>query len=182
MKLQAAKAGPRRDTGSRAEPWQSTSSLPKLFYVGDVVRVSEFDTEREGVVLEMIGHDRVLVDFGDSFDEFDVDECTLICKAEEYELNDRVEVKEGGLSFVGTITKIHSDNTYDVLMVGDDPDDIEYNVRPEKMRKLMTNRSVALSRFRKASLAVIASAKFWKPIKFSEEASLQEIKESAEDQ
>lgn len=167
---------------SRNNPWERSESA-RLFHVGDVVKVSEFDIEREGVVLEMIGNDRVLVDFGDNFDEFDVDECSMICKAEEYELHDKVEVKDGGLSFLGNVQSINADGTYDVLMMGDDPDDIEKNVRPDKMRKVMTNRSVALGKLRKASLAVIASSKFWKELKVNEDsARIDEVKETDEEE
>jgi len=128
------------------------------------VKVAEFDMEKEGVVLEQIGNDRVVVDFGDGHDEFDVNDCRLICRGEEYELNDKVKFMDGGLKFVGHIFKINENGTYDIKMLGDDPDDIEFGVSPDKIRKIMTNRSVATARFRKVSYAIIASSKMLKPI------------------
>lgn len=174
----AAASGMSIDSDDRSIPWDKGPR--KVFQIGDVVRVTEFEQDREGVVLEMVGTDRVIVDFGDSYDEFDVGDCKLLVKSEEFELGDKVQINDGGLFFLGNIQSINKDRTYDVLMIGDDPDDIERGVRGDSMRKVMTNRSVATARFRKASLAVIASTKMWKQIKFGE-GSADPIAEGTEE-
>ena len=64
------------------------------------------------------------------------------------------------LYFTGIVQCINSDGTLDILCEGDDPEDIEKSISRENVRKLMSTRSMAYKRWKKALYAVIASNKF----------------------
>lgn len=135
---------------------------------GDVVRVSLGKSgDADGLVIETVNETKVLVDFGDYVKEVLLEDCTLIAKAMDFEEGDKVEVKPVGsqLYFVGKVIKIHSNKSMDVLMDGDDPDDIEYNVQPDNARKLMSRRSMVINRWKKAFMMVLA-ANFFRRISF----------------
>jgi hypothetical protein len=54
----------------------------------------------------------------------------------------------------------------DILMDGEDEEDIEYEVSVENVRKLMSRRSVVVNRWRKAFMLIVAS-NFFRRIEFS---------------
>jgi hypothetical protein len=135
--------------------------------VGDVVRVAAKGGFVEGLVIEIIGPTKIIVDCGDFNKEVHPDECELLAKVMDFEEGDKVEVKpaDSQLYFVGKIIRIHPDKTLDVLMDGDDPDDIEYNVSPDNARKLMSRRALVVNRWKRAFMLVLA-ANFFRRIHF----------------
>lgn len=50
--------------------------------------------------------------------------------------------------------------TVDVLMEGDDEEDIEYNIPFENVRKLMSRRALAITRWKKAFMMIVAANNF----------------------
>lgn len=158
--------------------WEAGTFATK-FHIGDVVSVEELDVVREGVVLELSDQDKVIVDFGDFADEYNTNECTMLVRSDQFEVGDKVEVKDAGLYFLGNIVGLNDNGTYDIVMMGDDPEDIERGVSKDNLRKVMTKRDVALSKFRKASLAVVASTKMLKHIRLTAES--EDIGDSATD-
>lgn len=136
--------------------------------VGDVVRVAAAKGAFvDGLVIEIIGPTKIIVDCGDFNKEVNPDECELITKVMDFEEGDKVEVKpaDSQLYFVGKVIRIHPDKTLDVLMDGDDPDDIEYNVSPDNARKLMSRRALVVNRWKRAFMLVLA-ANFFRRIHF----------------
>lgn len=136
--------------------------------VGDVVRVPMAKgAQVDGLVIEIINDSKILVDCGEFNKEVNPDDCELVTKVMDFEEGDKVEVKpaESQLYFVGKIIKIHPDKTMDVLMEGDDPDDIEYRISPENARKLMSRRALVVNRWKRAFMMVLA-ANFFRRIHF----------------
>jgi hypothetical protein len=118
----------------------------------------------EGFIVERVNDVKVKVDFGEAgIRECLVDNCTLVSRSYEFEVGDKVQAKMAGsfLFFVGTVVKIDYDQkTIDVLMDGDDPDDIELDVNFSDARKLMTRRALVQSRWRKTFMVIQASRFF----------------------
>jgi hypothetical protein len=136
--------------------------------VGDVVRVPMTNGSTvDGLVLEIISTNKIIVDCGDISREVNPEECELITKVMDFEEGDKVEVKPADcqLYFVGKVIKIHADKTMDVLMDGDDPEDIEYKISPENTRKLMSRRALVINRWKRAFMLVLAT-NFFRRIHF----------------
>eukprot|EP01039_Chlorochromonas_danica_P005443 gene5443-5991_t len=140
--------------------------------VGDVVRVILFDPKqpKEGIVVEKVNKFKLKIDFGDQLRECLIENCAILVRSNEFEVGDKVEARPGNSSlfFVGKVLQIHDDKSMDILMDGDDPDDIEYSIPPENARKLMSRRSLVVNRWRKAFMLVVA-ANFFKRIHFEKE-------------
>lgn len=141
----------------------------ELITVGDVVRVVLLDPNNplEGIVTEKINRFKLMVDFGDKVKECLIANCVVLIRSDEFEVGDKVEAKPAGsnLYFVGKVIKVHEDKSIDVLMDGDDPDDIEYQIPEENARKLMSRRSVVVNRWRRAFMLVV-TANLFKRIHF----------------
>lgn len=143
--------------------------------VGDIVRVNlekpvpgespKAANFAEGIVIEKVNDLKVKIDFGEHIRECYIDRCALIVRNYEFEIGDKVEARppNSNLFFVGKVVKIHQDKSMDILMDGDDPDDIEHNITLDDCRKLMSRRSVVINRWKKAFMMVIA-ANFFKKI------------------
>ena len=56
--------------------------------------------------------------------------------------------------FVGKIIQINADHSFNVVMEGDDPEDIEYNVHHTNIRKLMSRRAIVVARWKRAKMVV----------------------------
>eukprot|EP01031_Cornospumella_fuschlensis_P036203 gene36203-43914_t len=132
--------------------------------VGDIVRVMYFERSvpEEGIVIEKINHLKLKVDFGEHVKECLLEDCALLIRGDEFEVGDKVEARPQGSSlfFVGRVIKVHEDKSIDVLMDGDDPNDIEYGIAAEDARKLMSRRSVVVNRWKKAFMMVVATNLF----------------------
>eukprot|EP01036_Dinobryon_divergens_P030821 gene30820-40123_t len=116
----------------------------RRFDVGDIVRINESSSNHhhsEGVIVERVTNAIIRVDFGDVHGEFDIFHCDLILRSDEYEL----------------VHQLNADGTLDILMDGDDPEDIERKVPKKNITKVMTRRALVLSRWRSAAAAVIAA-------------------------
>lgn len=145
-----------------------------MISTGDVVRVtfSHGPSPMEGFVVERLNDVNLLVDFGECIKECHVASCTIVIKGDELEVGDKVEMKPAGMSlyFVGKVIAINADCTLDVLMDGDDPDDIERGVDVADIRKLMSKRGLVVSRWRRAFMLVVAINRFGK-VSFQEPES-----------
>lgn len=132
--------------------------------VGDIVRVMYFEraVPEEGIVIEKINQYKLKVDFGEHVKECLLEDCALLIRGDEFEVGDKVEARPKGSSlfFVGRVIKVHEDKSIDVLMDGDDPDDVEYGIAEEDARKLMSRRSVVVNRWKKAFMMVVATNLF----------------------
>lgn len=137
-----------------------------VLQTGDIVRVYDSGRYREGVIFDMISDKNVMVDFGDNTGSFAVANCKLILKGEDFEIGDKVEMQipDTALYCLGEILTVNHDGTMDIKMDGDDVEDIERSVRRAAVRKVMTKRSLARDRWRRASLIVVASNAFLKQI------------------
>lgn len=148
--------------------------------VGDIVRVSFADHTKEGIVIEKVNSYMVKVDFGEYLKDVLLEHCAVIIRGDEFEVGDKVEAKPitSSLFFVGKVIKIHEDKSMDVLMDGDDPDDIEFRIPKENTRKLMSRRSVVVNRWKRAFMLVVA-ANFFSRISIRKKAdeSLKVIQE-----
>lgn len=99
----------------------------------------------EGVVVNF-ENGMVQVDFGDAVENFAPEHCSLVLSGLEFEVGDKVEYQpqNTGLHFLGSIIDINPDTlTADILMEGDDPDDIERGVSFDQMRKVKTGRELS---------------------------------------
>lgn len=144
-----------------------------MLEVGDIVRVSLVSGEQEGIMVEKISHLKIRVDFGDCVRECLLESCALIIHAEDFEEGDKVEAKPIGsnLYFVGRVLRIHSDKSMDILMDGDDPEDIEYRLPFDNARKIMSRRALVVNRWKRAFMMVLA-ANFFRRISFSGTAGM----------
>jgi len=140
------------------------ANQPDIFNVGDVVKVFDDGFFCEGVIVDKyydLGS--VKIDFGDSSGIFKESDCSLVVASTDYEVGDKVEVKPdgSGLFFRGHVLRInHQSGTFDVVMDGDDPDDVETDVSIDCMRKIMTSRKLVVERWKKAIHGVIAMQAF----------------------
>lgn len=143
----------------------------EVLQTGDIVRVYDSGRYREGVIFDMISDKNVMVDFGDNTGSFAVANCKLILKGEDFEIGDKVEMQipDTALYCLGEILTVNHDGTMDIKMDGDDAEDIERSVRRNSVRKVMTKRSLARDRWRRASLIVVASNAFLKQIDMMKE-------------
>lgn len=143
-----------------------SASQITLFCVGDVVKVKFPDgTEPEGLVMEICTDaEKVLVDFcSEGFvREVYAADCDLVVKSDVMEVGDQVQVQPKGsaIYFVGRVSQINNDGTYDVMMEGDDPDDIEFKVPPSNIRKLMSRRALVVARWKRAKMVVSSMNNF----------------------
>lgn len=115
------------------------------FSVGDVVKARDGGLMFEGVVVNF-ADGKVEVDFGDAIEQFPPELCSLVLSGIEFEVGDKVEYTPPNmcLHFCGTIIAIDSMNlTADILMDGDDPDDIERGAEFSSMRKIRTGRDLS---------------------------------------
>lgn len=139
--------------------FNSSSPAANAFTVGDIVSVPMYDRVREGIIIEKVNRVKVRIDFGEYIKECLVESCTLVIRSYEFEVGDKVEAKprNSNLFFVGKVITVHEDKSVDVLMDGDDPDDVEYNIPAEDVRKLMSRRSVVVNRWKRAFMMVVAA-------------------------
>jgi hypothetical protein len=139
--------------------------------VGDIVRVETSPKHfSEGIIVERVDNEHVIIDLGDRTSTLPLSNCHILLRNDEYEMGDKVEVQLPGsvLFFVGKIIALNpTERTLDVLMDGDDPDDIERNVPFENARKLMSRRAVVVNRWKKAFMMVVAS-NFFRQVEFDE--------------
>ena len=136
-----------------------SASQITLFCVGDFVKVVfPNGTAPEGLVMEIIDSEKVVVDFcADGFvKEVYAADCELIVKSDTMEIGDQVQVQPVGQHnfFVARVAQINSDGTYDVVMEGDDPDDVELAVPATNIRKLMSRRAIVIARWKRAAMVV----------------------------
>lgn len=151
--------------------------------VGDIVSVTIHDQlPKEGIVIEKVNHSKVKVDFGEYIKECMLDNCVLIVRSDEFEVGDKVEARPKGSSlfFVGKVVKVHADKSIDVLMDGDDPDDVEYGIPAEEARKLMSRRSVVVNRWKRAFMLVV-TANFFKRIAFKDRPEEKEARDAKDE-
>mmetsp|Transcript_20551 Transcript_20551/g.28318 ORF Transcript_20551/g.28318 Transcript_20551/m.28318 type:complete len:169 (-) Transcript_20551:343-849(-) len=151
------------DTSSRASTTETLKGRKKQpFDVGDVVRVKNpgpnVGINNEGVIVERLTDGIIRVDFGDYSDFYEISRCELILRSQEYEIGDIVKMIPPGrtIYFAGKIVSVNEDNTLDILMDGDDPEDIEKSVNKVNVTKVMTRRALVIGRWRSAVAAVIA--------------------------
>lgn len=120
--------------------------------VGDIVRAKTANGQLtpEGLILAIIGGTTADIDFGDAIQQYPLESCTLVLSGLDYEVDDHVQVKPLGMAlyFTGVVIAVHVNSasgnvTMDVKMAGDDPDDIEYGVPPERVMKLNSGRLLA---------------------------------------
>lgn len=139
--------------------------------VGDIVRVETSPNNfSEGIIIERVDDTHVIIDLGDRISTLPLSNCQILLRNDEYEMGDRVEVQPPGsaLFFVGKVIALNTtERTLDVLMDGDDPDDIERNIPFENARKLMSRRAVVVNRWKKAFMRVVAS-NFFRQVEFNE--------------
>jgi hypothetical protein len=134
-------------------PAQALSSFYTTFMVGDIVKVRQGFMMYEGVVVEVPGGSchTLDVDFGDDIETVPIEHCCLVMNGLDFEVGDYVSAcPAGDLYFNGKITSINSNGTFDILFDGDEPDDVERNIRPDKVRKIRTGRQLVLNRWQKA--------------------------------
>lgn len=151
---------------------------PDQLTVGDIVRVQESprSIEKEGIIVEKISSSMLLVDFGDNVREVAVSHCTLLLRSDEFEVGDKVEARpsNSNLFFVGKVIKVNSvDKTMDVLMEGDDANDIEYAIPYDNARKLVSRRTIVVNRWKRAFMMVVA-ANLFKKIQFTQQRQIEE--------
>ncbi len=134
------------------------------------MRVNFLSGPLEGFVVERLNDVNILVDFGENIKEVHVSNCTIVIRSDELEVGDKVEMKPAGMAlyFVGKVIAINADCTLDVLMDGDDPDDIERGVDVDNIRKLMSKRGLVVGRWRRAFMLVVAINRFGK-VRFQED-------------
>lgn len=145
--------------------------------VGDIVRVTFANQDpMEGFVVERLNDENLLVDFGENIKQCHIKQCTLIVKSDELEMGDKVEMKpeDSGLYFIGKVIAINTDCTLDILMDGDDPDDIERRVNPDNVRKLMSKRGLVVGRWRRAFMMIVAINKFGRML-YKERTSIDDL-------
>lgn len=147
----AAIAGKKRSSSLLDEE----EELEGVLQVGDVVKLPDKATGIlvEGVVTGYCKlYKKVQVDFGDCEEEFHASNGVLLLRSTDVEVEDIVEVRPHGIAMFlrGRVVSANLDGTYDVKMESDDPEDYERGVRFEDIRKLMTNRSLAMHRWHHA--------------------------------
>lgn len=138
-------------------------NVKNVFMVGDVVKARTNGMLFEGVVVGYTPNPHIIeIDFGDEIEEIDIDDCALVMNGLDYEVGDKVNACPPGaaLFFVGTIVNINPDGTFDVLMDGDDEEDVERNIPADKIRKLRTGRQLVTSRWQKAFNVITAMKAF----------------------
>lgn len=148
-------------------------TVPKYdnFVVGDYLKVKEANGSYvEGLMVERIDNEKVMIDFCGDIKECYVEECQLLVKSDEVEIGDKVEVKPKGMSifFVGKVIRLNENGTFDIAMEGDDPDDVERDVTADDLRKLMSRRALVVSRWKRAFMLIVAASAF-KSIHFENE-------------
>ena len=145
------------------------------FDIGDTVKVNvDADVTREGFIVERLSDNKVRVDCGELIVNALTDNCTLIAKATDFEVGDKVSARtdDSFLYYVGKVLKVDKENkTIDVLMDGDTDDDIEYDIKFENARILMRRRALVQSRWRRAFMVVQAARRFVRAFNDKEEVS-----------
>jgi hypothetical protein len=126
------------------------STFFSTFMVGDIVKVKQGFMMHEAVVVD-VQHETLDVDFGDDIETVPLRDCCLVMNGLDFEVGDYVSAcPAGDLYFNGRIVSINSNGTFDVLFDGDDAEDTERNIRPDKLRKIRTGRQLVLNRWQKA--------------------------------
>jgi hypothetical protein len=156
---------PSGPSGGELTRGNNSASQIALFTVGDFVKVTHADgTAGEGIILEVQDLDTVVVDFGAEgiVKQCLAANCELIVQSDTLEVGDQVQVQPVGsaMYFVGRVSVINLDGTYDVVMEGDDPDDIERSVPESNIRKLMSRRALVVARWKRAALVVSSMHNF----------------------
>lgn len=132
-----------------------------IFMIGDIVKAKVGFMMFEGVVVGNGQPDVLEVDFGDAIEEIPVMDCALVMNGLDFEIGDFVSASPiGDLYFNGQIVNINSNGTFDIHFEGDDEDEIETQIRPERVRKLRTGRQLVLSRWHRAKSMISASIAF----------------------
>ena len=120
------------------------------FMVGDIVKVRQGFMMFEGVVVDATST-TLDVDFGDDIERVLIENCCLVMNGLDFEVDDYVSAcPAGDLYFNGKIVAINSNGTFDILFDGDDPEDVEHNIRPDKIRKIRTGRQMVINRWQRA--------------------------------
>mmetsp|Transcript_21911 Transcript_21911/g.36684 ORF Transcript_21911/g.36684 Transcript_21911/m.36684 type:complete len:245 (+) Transcript_21911:189-923(+) len=136
------------------------------FSVGDFVEYKVGDEPPlEGIIVEIIDDSTITVEFGGAGETTkDVPSalCKAIVKSDELEVGDQVQIQPEGsyMTFVGRISEINPDGTYDVQMKGDDPDDVEKGAQKQNITKLMSRRALVIARWKRAAMVVSSIHKF----------------------
>lgn len=132
------------------------------FEVGDYLKcVNEDGTSFEGLYIERAQYNKVILLVEDETKECLVENCSVVVKADDLEIGDRVQIKlpESYIYYLGRISQIHENNgikTYDIDMEGDDEDDKEYGVLISNIKKIMSRRALVVSRWKKGKNVVNA--------------------------
>lgn len=155
------------------------------FSIGDVVKAQDGGLMFEGVVVNF-ANGMVEVDFGDAIEQIAPENCSLVLSGIEFEVGDKVEFtpKNMALHFCGTILSIDGTTlTADLLMDGDDPEDIERGVEFDQMRKIKTGRdlSAKLKKGIKLVQAVNRMSGMFSKMKSGESKSTDEYKDGHEE-
>lgn len=120
------------------------------FMVGDIVKVRQGFMMFEGVVVDA-SNTTLDVDFGDDIEKVSIENCCLVMNGLDFEVGDYVSAcPAGDLYFNGKIVSINTNGTFDILFDGDDLEDVEHNIRPDKVRKIRTGRQLVINRWQRA--------------------------------
>lgn len=115
----------------------------------------------EAVVVS-VGEGAVDVDFGDSIESVAFENCALVLNGLELEVGDEVEYRAPGMAlyFRGKVINYNEDDTtWDIQMIGEDPDDIERHVPFDQLRKVRTGRELC-AKFKRGVAKVQAINRF----------------------
>lgn len=138
------------EKNNHKERQKRLSDFYTTFMVGDIVKVRQGFMMFEGVVVDA-GNETLDVDFGDDIEKVPVETCCLVMNGLDFEVGDYVSAcPAGDLYFNGKIVSINTNGTFDILFDGDDPEDVEHNIRPDKVRKIRTGRQLVINRWQRA--------------------------------
>lgn len=160
------------ETKKSSNPADSLTSFYTTFMIGDIVKVRQGYMMYEGVVVE-VSSTTLDVDFGDDIETVPLENCCLVMNGLDYEIGDYVSAcPAGDLYFNGKIVSINTNGTFDILFDGDDPEDVERNIRPDKLRKIRTGRQLVLNRWQKAKNLITMSLA-WASVNQGNETSFE---------
>ena len=120
----------------------------------------------DGIVVELMGINECLINKGiDEPVTANADELTLLKTAFEFEVGDKVQMCAEGTAvyFMGHILEVHETTEHNVVYYTYDiemgEDDIETDVKPENIRKILSHR-LTMKRIKKLVNAVKGMAAF----------------------
>lgn len=154
------------------------SDFYTTFMVGDIVKVRQGFMMFEGVVVDST-NTTLDVDFGDDIETVSIENCCLVMNGLDFEVGDYVSACPAGeLYFNGKIISINTNGTFDILFDGDDIEDVEHNIRPDKVRKIRTGRQLVINRWQRAK-NMISMGLAWAALGHGNDS--EDIKESKEE-